>query len=486
MNIRNTTLFRQAYLMNGQWLPASNGDTMTVTNPYDESTLGTVPQCTAEDVRTTIRLAAEAWAQWRDMTPRQRGTHLHTLYQLIVENIDDLATILTLEQGKPLADSRAEIMLGAEYLPWYAEEARRKYGQVIPCTGPGKQPLTFSQSIGVVALISPWNFPSSMLTRKVAAALAAGCAIVAKPASATPYSALAIAELALQAGIPAGIYNVVTGKASVIGRELTSSPTIRALSFTGSTEVGKQLMAECAATVKKVSLELGGNAPYVIFDDADLDRAAQCFMGCKFRNSGQTCVSANRVLVQKNAHDALVDKFCQSISKLMLGNGLSKGVTQGPLISTQAANAMQAFVDDAVSKGAQIRLGGKKPAHLSPNFFEPTVLTGVTPDMRLWHEEIFGPLVPITAFETEEEALRLANDTPFGLASYLFTRDAARIWRVSRGLEFGMVGVNEVALAGGEVPFGGVKESGLGREGGTMGLEEYMETKYVLLGNLLA
>ena len=485
MQIRNTTLFRQACLMGGQWLPASDAATMTVTNPYDQSMLGTVPQCTAEDVRTAIALAQDAWPQWRDMTARERAARLHALYQLIVENIEDLATILTLEQGKPLADSRAEIMLGADYLPWYAEEARRKYGQIIPCTGPGKQPMTFSQSIGVVALISPWNFPSSMLTRKVAAALAAGCAIVAKPASATPYSALAIAELALQAGIPAGVYNVVTGKASVIGTELTSSPAIRALSFTGSTEVGKQLMAQCAATVKKVSLELGGNAPYLIFDDADLDRAAQCFMGCKFRNSGQTCVSANRVLVQQGAHDALVDKFCQVIGNLVLGNGLSAGVTQGPLINVQAADAMQAFVDDAVNKGAQVRLGGRKPTGLGPNFFEPTVLTGVTPDMRLWSEEVFGPVVPITSFATEEEALRLANDTSCGLASYLFTRDAARIWRVSRGLEYGMVGVNEVALASGEVPFGGVKESGLGREGGVLGLEEYMETKYVLLGNLL-
>lgn len=486
MRLADNNLFRQTCLVDGQWLPSSDGAVLNVTNPFDESVLGTVPLCTPEDVRKAIQAAELAWPAWRDLTARERAARLHKLYNLIVENLEDLAVILTMEQGKPLADSRAEIMLGADYLPWYAEEARRKYGQFIPHNGPGKQPVTFSQPIGVAALISPWNFPSSMLTRKLAAALAAGCAIVAKPASATPYSALAIAELALRADIPAGVYNVVTGRAQVVGRELTSSATIKALSFTGSTEVGKQLLADCAGTVKKVSLELGGNAPYIIFDDADLDRAAQCFIGCKFRNSGQTCVSANRVLVQRGAHDALVEKFCENISKLVLGYGLNAGVSQGPLINKAAADAMQAYVDDAAEKGAQIRLGGTRPGGLGPNFFKPTVLTGVTAAMRLWHEEVFGPVVPITVFDSEEEGLKLANDTPYGLASYLFTKDVGRIWRISRGLEYGMVGVNEVALASGEVPFGGVKESGLGREGGLLGLEEYMETKYVLLGNLLA
>ena len=485
MRLTDRTLFKQACLVDGQWLQSSDGAVLNVTNPFDESVLGTVPLCTAEDVRKAIQAAERAWPAWREITAGERAARLHKLHRLILDNLEDLAVILTMEQGKTLADAKGEILLGAGYLPWYAEEARRKYGLVIPCNGQGKQPMTFSQPIGVAALISPWNFPSSMLTRKLAAALAAGCTIVAKPASATPYSALAIAELALRAGIPAGVYNVITGQAKVVGKELTSSTTVKALSFTGSTEVGKQLLADCAGTVKKVSWELGGNAPYIIFDDADLDRATQCFIGCKFRNSGQTCVSANRVLVQRGVHDALVEKFCEHISKLVLGYGLDAGVSQGPLISTAAADAMQAYVDDAVKKGAQVRLGGTKPSGLGPNFFEPTVLTGVTPAMRLWNEELFGPVVPLTVFDSEEEGLNLANDTPYGLASYLFTKDIGRIWRMARGLEYGMVGVNEVALASGEVPFGGVKESGLGREGGVHGLEEYMETKYVLLGNLL-
>ncbi len=486
MQLKNDSLFKQACLVDGKWVQASDGSTLDVINPFDESKLGTIPLFSAQDVQQAIDSAERAWPAWRDMTARERASRLHALYDLIVSNIDDLAAILTVEQGKPLAEARGEILTGAEYFPWFAEEARRKYGQLIPHTGLGKQTITFSQPIGVAALITPWNFPSSMLTRKMAAALAAGCAVVAKPASSTPYSALAVAELALQAGIPAGVCNVVTGNASVVGKALSSNPAVRALSFTGSTEVGKTLMAECAATVKKVSLELGGNAPYLVFDDADLDRAVQCLMGCKFRNAGQTCICANRVLVQRGLHDVFVEKLLKAVNALVPGNGLSPGVTIGPLINRKAVESMRAFVGEAVADGAQVRLGGKQPAELGPNFFEPTVLTNVTSSMRLWREEIFGPLAPIVAFDTEEEAVAMANDTPYGLASYLFTRDVGRIWRVSRALEYGMVGVNEVAMASCEVPFGGVKDSGLGREGGLQGLEEYMETKYVLLGNLNA
>lgn len=484
MRIDTLNLFKQACLVDGKWVQASDGSTLEVTNPFDESKIGTVPLFNAQDVQKAISAAEKAWPAWRDMTARERALPLRALYDLIVSNVDELAAILTMEQGKPLAEARGEILTGAEYFAWYAEEARRKYGHIIPHTGPGKQPLTFSQPIGVAALITPWNFPSSMLTRKMAAALAAGCAVVAKPASATPYSALAIGELALQAGIPAGVCNVITGKASVVGEALTSSPAVRALSFTGSTDVGKKLMAECAATVKKVSLELGGNAPYLVFSDADLDRAVQGLIACKFRNAGQTCICANRILVQKDIHDTFVEKLCAAASALAPGNGLVSGVTLGPLISRTAVEHMRALVDEAAADGAVIRLGGKRPAGLGPTFFEPTVLTGVTPSMRLCREEIFGPLAPIMTFESEAEAVSMANNTPYGLASYLFTRDVGRIWRVSRALDYGMVGVNEITMAACEVPFGGVKESGLGREGGMHGLEEYMETKYVLLGHL--
>lgn len=484
MKLNNPALFKQACLVNGAWVQASDGSTFDVINPFDHSRLGTAPLFSAQDTQKAIEAAEKAWPSWRDMTAKERAIPLRALHDLIVANVGDLAIILTMEQGKPLAEARGEILTGADYILWYAEEARRKYGQVIPSTGPGKQPLTFSQPLGVAALITPWNFPSSMLTRKMGAALAAGCAVVAKPASATPYSSLAIAELALQAGIPAGVCNVVTGQASVVGKALTASPAVRALSFTGSTEIGKKLMAECAATVKKVSLELGGNAPYLVFDDADLDHAVTSLIGCKFRNAGQTCICANRILVQKNIHDVFVEKFCAAVSALAPGNGLSTGVTFGPLISESAVSAMETLVAEAAAGGATVRLGGKRPAGLGPNFFEPTVLTGVSPDMRLCREEIFGPLAPIMTFANEEDAVAMANDTPYGLAAYLFTRDVGRIWRVSRALDYGMVGVNEVTMASGEAPFGGVKESGLGREGGSQGLEEYMETKYVLLGRL--
>lgn len=484
MKLKNSNLFKQACLVNGAWVQASDGATFDVINPFDHSRLGTAPLFSDQDTQKAIEAAEKAWPAWRDMAAKERALPLRALHDLIVANVDDLATILTMEQGKPLAEARGEILTGADYILWYAEEARRKYGQVIPPTGPGKQPITFSQPLGVAALITPWNFPSSMLTRKMGAALAAGCAVVAKPASATPYSSLAIAELALQAGIPAGVCNVITGNASVVGKALTASPTVRALSFTGSTEVGKKLMAECAATVKKVSMELGGNAPYLVFEDADLDHAVASLIGCKFRNAGQTCICANRILVQKNIHDTFVEKFLSAVSALAPGNGLATGVTLGPLISESAVSAMETLVAEAVADGAVIRLGGKKPAGLGPNFFEPTVLTGASPNMRLCREEIFGPLAPIMTFASEEEAVAMANDTPYGLAAYLFTRDVGRIWRVSRALEYGMVGVNEVTMAAGEAPFGGVKESGLGREGGSQGLEEYMETKYVLLGRL--
>ena len=481
MQLHNPNLFRQQCLVNGEWVEACSGKNFLVTNPYDESVVGAVPDFNETDTQAAIEAAHKAWPAWRDKTPRERAVVLHRVRELILEHIDDLAIILTTEQGKPLAEARTELLVSADYFQWYAEEARRRYGQFIPLTGKGRQPITISQSIGVAALISPWNFPSSMLARKMAAALAAGCALVAKPASATPYSALALGAICQMAGVPAGVCNVVTGNAARVSSAFMASTKVRALSFTGSTETGKQLYAQAAATVKKISLELGGNAPYIVFADADLDLAARSILPCKFRNGGQTCICANKILVEASVHDAFVEKLCAVMRTIKQGNGLAEGTTQGPLINRQAVAAMRALVKDAVDKGASIKLGGASPAE-GEQFFEPTVLTEMNRDMRVINEEIFGPLVPVMRFHSEAEALELANDTEFGLASYLFTRDVSRVWRMSSQLESGMVGVNEVVMASGEVPFGGVKQSGIGREGGIYGLDEYMETKYILLG----
>jgi succinate-semialdehyde dehydrogenase/glutarate-semialdehyde dehydrogenase len=422
-------------------------------------------------------------AAWKKRTPLERAEPLHKLYALIRENLEELAVILTMEQGKPLAEAKGEILQGASYFPWFAEEARRACGQVIPTPSSGKRPITIRQPVGVVGVITPWNFPFAMIPRKVAPALAAGCSAVVKPASHTPYSALALAALAQEAGIPSGVLNVVTGDSSRIGSELTRDPRVRKLSFTGSTEVGKKLLAQCAATVKRTSMELGGNAPFIVFDDADLDKAVEGAMAAKFRNCGQTCICANRILVQNGIFDAFARRMASRVDGLRPGSGLEPCTTLGPLIDQAAVSAMEALMADAVEKGARVLVGGKRHS-LGGLFYEPTVLTGVTPAMRVFREEIFGPVAPLVGFSSEKEAVALANDTEAGLASYVFTRDIGRVWRMSEALEYGMVGVNDVVLAIAEAPFGGIKESGMGREGGSEGLMDYMDTKYILMGGI--
>jgi len=483
MFLKDPSLLCSRCLVGGEWIDADNKATFAVVNKADGGAIGTVPNCGQAETNRAISAAAKAFRSWSAKTAKERGSILHKWYDLIHANIEDLALILTLEQGKPLAESKGEIMLGCTYIDWFAEEGRRAYGEIIPSPWAGKQPIAIRQPIGVAAAITPWNFPSSMITRKAAPALAAGCPVIVKPASVTPLSALALGVLAERAGFPAGVFSVITGEARAIGDALCQSPEVRALSFTGSTPVGKKLMAQCAPTMKKLSLELGGNAPYVVFGDCDLDLAVGNAVGCKFRNAGQTCICANRFLVQSSVHDEFVEKLRTEVGKIILGDGTRAGVTQGPLIDQKALAFMQVLIDDAVAKGAAIVCGGKV-SPLGGNFFEPTIITGVTPDMRLFREEIFGPIAPIVRFDDEDQAVSLANDTAYGLASYVFTRDLGRMWRVTNRLEYGLVGVNEVALASGELPFGGVKESGLGREGGRQGLDEYMETKYILLGAL--
>ncbi len=481
MELKNRRLFRQQCFINGQWTSAEDGRTFPVYNPANGKELGSAPLLSQAQTAQAIEAARLAWPIWKALSPADRATILHRWHDCILENTDDLAKIMTLEQGKPLAEAKGEIANALGYITWFAEEARRAYGEVIPPSASGKQPLTIRQPIGVTAAITPWNFPFGMIVRKASPALAAGCPMVIKPATKTPYSALALAELADQAGIPAGVFSVVTGEASVVGAEICANPTVRKLSFTGSTAVGKKLIAACAPTVKKLSLELGGNAPLIVCADADLDLAVAGALGCKFRNSGQTCICVNRILVYRGIHDEFVEKLKEQAQKIVLGDGLQAGVTQGPMINNEAHANMQELVDDALAKGAKVVLGGKAGEGL---FYPPTILTEVTPEMRVFREEIFGPIAPIVSFENEEEAVTLANDTQYGLASYVFTRNLKSFYRISTALEFGMVGVNEVTLASNEVPFGGVKESGIGREGGWQGLEGYLETKYILLGGL--
>lgn len=484
MHLKDKNLFKQQCLINGKWVDSADGTVLPVTNPADGAAIGAVPMLTRTQVEEAIAGARQAFSAWRALTPKQRGAVLHKWSELIQANTDDIALLMTSEQGKPLAEARGEITSGCDYIDWFAEEGRRVYGAVIPSPWPGKQPMTIRQPVGVTAAITPWNFPMSMIPRKAAPALAAGCPVLIKPASKTPFTALALGELALRAGIPDGVISVLTGKASVIGDALCQSPVVRKLSFTGSTAVGKELLAACAPTVKKVSLELGGNAPLIICPDADLDLAIAGTIASKFRNAGQTCICVNRVIVHESIHDVFVAGLTEKVKSLKLGNGLDPGVTMGPLVDEKAKRAMQPLVDDALAKGAKAVCGGKA-SPLGRLFYEPTILTGVTPKMRVFREEIFGPLCPVLTYGSEAQAVALANDTEYGLASYVFTKDIGTFYRISRDLEFGMVGVNEVILAGGEVPFGGVKESGLGREGGHQGIEEYLETKYIVLGNLL-
>ena len=483
MKLKDRKLFRQKCYVDGAWVGADDGATFRVNNPADDSTLGTAPSLGQAETRRAIKAAEAAWPDWRAKTAKERAAILRQWYQLMVDNADDLATIMTSEQGKPLAESKGEVVYSASFIEWFAEEGKRVYGDTIPQNVAGRRIVVTKEPIGVVACITPWNFPSAMITRKAAPALAAGCTVVARPASQTPYSAFALAELAERAGMPKGVFNVVTGKASVQGKELTSNPIVRKLSFTGSTEIGKVLMAQCADTVKKTAMELGGNAPFIVFDDADLDAAVEGAIASKYRNTGQTCVCANRILVQDKVYDAFNRKLVAAVKKLKVGNGLKPGVNQGPLINSDAVDKVKEHIADAVSKGGRVLTGGKRH-RLGGTFFQPTVIADVTPKMMVAREETFGPLAPIFRFRTEKQAIRMANDTEFGLAAYFYARDIGRIWRVAEGLEYGIVGINEGIISTEVAPFGGVKESGIGREGSKYGIEEFVEVKYLCMGGI--
>ena len=460
-----------------------SGDAIEVDNPATREVIGTVPAFGRDETRAAIEAADAAWSGWRSRPAKERAGLLRRWFELLMAYQDDLAVLMTTEQGKPLAESRGEIAYAASFVEWFAEEAKRVYGDVIDHPQPGKRIVVLKQPIGVVASITPWNFPAAMITRKCAPALAAGCPVVIRPASQTPFTALALAELADRAGIPAGVVNVVTGPSGPMGAELTSNPTVRKLSFTGSTEVGKLLMSQCASTVKKVSLELGGNAPFIVFDDADLDAAVAGAMASKYRNAGQTCVCANRVLVQDGVYDAFAARMAAAVAGLKVGDGLEDGTQQGPLIDMRAVEKVEEHIADAVGKGASVAVGGERHA-LGGSFFTPTLLTGVTPAMAVAREETFGPVAPLFRFSTEDEAVRMANDTEFGLAAYFYSRDIGRIWRVSERLEYGIVGVNEGIISNEVAPFGGVKESGIGREGSKYGMDDFVEIKYLCLGGI--
>ena len=481
MQLNDTTLLRTQAFVDGQWIDADDGAIFAVSNPADLSPICDVAALGAAETARAVAAAEAALPAWREKTAKERAALLRKWFELIMANQEDLARLLSWEQGKPLAESRGEIAYGASFIEWFAEEAKRLYGDVIPHDKQGRRLVVIKQPIGVVAAITPWNFPNAMITRKAGPALAAGCTIVIKPASETPLSALALAELALRAGIPAGVVNVVTGDARAIGGELTRNPAVRKLSFTGSTAIGKLLMAQCADTMKKVSMELGGNAPFIVFDDADLDAAVAGAMASKYRNSGQTCVCTNRILVQDGVYDEFARRLVAAVNALKVAPAGEPGAEQGPLINAKAVLKVQEHIDDAVAKGARLLAGGK-PHALGGSFFEPTVLGEVTADMLVARDETFGPLAPIFRFQTEAEAIAMANDTEFGLASYLYTRDLGRAWRVSEALEYGMVGVNEGIISTEIAPFGGIKESGTGREGSKYGIDDYVELKYLCLG----
>ena len=480
--LRDPDLFREACFIDGRWILAGSSS-IPVDDPATGEIIGSVPKLGRAETRDAISAASRALPDWRTRTGKERAALLRRWYELIMANQQDLAVLMTLEQGKPLAESRTEVAYGASFIEWFAEEAKRTYGDTIPSHARDKRILVIKQPIGVAGCITPWNFPIAMITRKVGPALAAGCTTVVKPASQTPFSALALAVLAERAGLPQGILNVVTGSASEIGGELTSNPTVRKISFTGSTAVGKLLMAQCASTVKKVSLELGGNAPFIVFDDADLDAAVEGAIVSKYRNTGQTCVCANRLLVQSRVYDDFADRLGRAVDRLKVGSGLDEGVSQGPLIDDAAVEKVESHIKDAVEKGATIIKGG---ARLKPGsrFFAPTVLTGVTPNMDIAREETFGPVAPLFRFEKEADAIALANDTEFGLAAYFYGRDVGRVYRVSEALEYGIVGVNTGLISTEVAPFGGMKESGIGREGSKYGIEEFLEVKYICLGGL--
>ncbi|WP_456384820.1 NAD-dependent succinate-semialdehyde dehydrogenase [Desulfolithobacter sp.] len=484
MNLQKPELFRQQCYVGGKWIDAEGGSVIDVHNPATGECVGQVPALGRKETSLAIDLAEEAWQSWRRQTAKERAHILRRWYDLIVESQDDLAIIMTTEQGKPLAEAKGEVLYGASYVEWFAEEAKRIYGDTIPMAQRDKRIIVLKEPVGVCAAITPWNFPSAMITRKVAPALASGCTVVVKPAAETPFSALALARLAEEAGIPAGVFNVLTGPAREIGAELTENSKVRKLSFTGSTEVGKMLMRACASTVKKISLELGGHAPFLVFDDANLDAAVEGAVSSKYRNSGQTCVCANRLLVQRGVYESFAEKLVTAVQEqLRVGNGFDEQVNQGPLIDLNAVIKVEEQIRDAVDKGARIACGGKR---IQGNgfFFEPTILLDVTPEMLIAREETFGPVAPLFAFDTEEEAVAMANDTPYGLASYFYSQDVSRVWRVAEALEYGMVGINTGIMSSEAAPFGGIKESGIGREGSRYGIDEYLEIKYLCLGGL--
>ena len=480
MKLKDKTLLRNACYIGGAWKAAKSGKTIDVTNPATGEVIETVPRMGADEAREAIEAANKALPTWRAKTGKERAAIMRRWYDLMIANQEDLATIMTAEQGKPFAEAKGEIVYAGSFIEWFGEEAKRVYGDTIPGHQADKRIIALKQPVGVTAAITPWNFPAAMITRKAGAALAVGCTMVVKPASQTPLSALALAELGERAGIPAGVLSVITGDSGAIGGEMTGNPIVRKLSFTGSTEVGKKLMAQCAGTMKKVSMELGGNAPFIVFDDADLDAAVEGAIASKYRNTGQTCVCANRLLVQDGVYEAFSEKLAAAVAKLRVGDGLKGETDQGPLIDTFAVEKVEEHIADAVAKGAKVAFGGKRHA-LGGTFFEPTILTDVTPAMAVAREETFGPVAPLFRFKTEEEAIAMANDTEFGLASYFFARDMSRIWRVSEALEYGMVGINTGLISTEVAPFGGVKESGLGREGSKYGIEDYLEVKYLCL-----
>lgn len=483
LTLKDPDLLRQAMLIDGRWVQADSLATLDVRNPATGELVGRVPLAGAAETTRAIEAAERAMRDWRRVLPKERSRILRALYDLMLAHIDDLAVIMTAEQGKPLAEARGEIHYAAGFIEWFAEEAKRTYGDIIPHNVDGRRLLAQKAPIGVFAAITPWNFPSAMLTRKAGPGWAAGCTGVIKPASQTPLSSLALGVLAERAGLPAGVCNIVTGSARAIGAELTRHPAVRKLSFTGSTEVGSQLLAQCAPTVKKTSMELGGNAPFIVFDDADIDAAVKGALLAKYRNTGQACVAANRLLVQSGIYDAFARRLADESARLKVGNGMDAGVALGPLINEEAVLKLEQHIADARAKGAQVATGGRRHP-MGGSFFEPTVLTDVPRDALIFSEETFGPVAPLFRFDTEDEAIALANDTPFGLASYVYTRDVGRIFRVVEGLDFGMVGVNEGLISTEVAPFGGVKLSGLGREGSKYGIDEYLEIKYVALGGL--
>lgn len=481
MQLNDHKLFRQQAFIQGEWRDASHQQTIAVTNPANGQLLGTVPKMGGDETRAAIEAANQALPAWRALTAKERAVILRRWFDLMMANQDDLAKLMTLEQGKPLAEAKGEIAYAASFIEWFAEEGKRIYGDTIPGHQADKRLIVIKQPIGVTAAITPWNFPAAMITRKAGPALAAGCTMVLKPASQTPFSALALAELAQRAGIPAGVFNVVTGSASEVGNELTGNALVRKLSFTGSTEIGRQLMQQCAKDIKKVSLELGGNAPFIVFDDADLDKAVEGALASKFRNAGQTCVCANRLYVQDGVYDAFAEKLQAAVEKLTLGDGLTQGVTTGPLIDEKAVAKVKEHIEDALSKGARIITGGK-PHDLGGNFFQPTILVNVPSSAKVAKEETFGPLAPLFRFNDEADVIAQANDTEFGLAAYFYARDLSRVFRVGEALEYGIVGINTGIISNEVAPFGGIKASGLGREGSKYGIEDYLEIKYMCIG----